>query len=137
MGEISTGNWSWIGEEAMRFERDWKAGRRPRIEDFLARREESHRTPVLEDLLRVERELLQGAGERLTDEPDRRRFPSLAGSLTPRSGSIFGAGRPASLATGLVTRATSYRDKSRTIKRLHQEAPRSAGFSDFRGRSGG
>ena len=75
MAEIPTGDWSWINEAAERFEQAWKKGPRPRIEDFLAREPEPRRPPLLSELLRVECELRVKAGETLTHEEYRRRFP--------------------------------------------------------------
>jgi WD40 repeat protein/serine/threonine protein kinase/Tfp pilus assembly protein PilF len=76
VAEIPTADWSWINEAAERFERAWKKGPRPRIEDFLAEVTEPRRPPLLGELLRVERELLAGAGERPTAEEYRSRFPA-------------------------------------------------------------
>ncbi len=75
MAEIPTADWTWIDAAAVRFEREWKAGSRPRIEDFLADVDESRWPPLLEELLRVERELLQRAGAEPDVEEYRRRFP--------------------------------------------------------------
>ncbi len=75
MAEIPTADWTWIDAAAVRFEREWKAGTRPRIEDFLADVDESRWPALLEELLRVERELLQRAGEEPDAEEYRRRFP--------------------------------------------------------------
>ena len=62
MSEIPTSDWTWINAAADRFERDWKKGPRPRIEDYLAEVDESRWPRLLEELLRVERELLRRAG---------------------------------------------------------------------------
>jgi len=35
VAEIPTGDWSWINDAAECFERAWKKGPRPHIEDFL------------------------------------------------------------------------------------------------------
>jgi hypothetical protein len=72
---------TWIDTAAVRFEQEWKKASRPRIEHFLAQVGESPRPLLLEELLRVDRELLQ----RRTAQPDveeyRRWFPdSVAGS---------------------------------------------------------
>ncbi len=75
MAEIPTADWTWIDAAAVRFEQEWKAGTRPRIEDFLAEVDESRWPLLLEELLRVERELLQRAGEEPDAEEYRRRFP--------------------------------------------------------------
>jgi hypothetical protein len=72
---------TWIDTAAVRFEQEWKKASRPRIEHFLAQVGESRRPLFLEELLRVDRELLK----RRTAQPDveeyRRWFPdSVAGS---------------------------------------------------------
>ena len=57
------GERTWIDEAADRFESDWKRdGDRPRIEDFLAEEAGPRRTLLLQELLRVERELRKSAG---------------------------------------------------------------------------
>ena len=43
MNEIPTSDWTWINAAADRFERAWKQGPRPRIEDYLAEVEDSRR----------------------------------------------------------------------------------------------
>jgi len=78
MSEIPTDDWTWINAAADRFERAWKDGQRPRIEDDLAEVEESRRPRLLEELLRVERELRRRAGEEPTAEEYRGRFPDYA-----------------------------------------------------------
>jgi len=40
MSESSTADWNWINAAADRFERAWKEGLRPKIEDYLAETEE-------------------------------------------------------------------------------------------------
>jgi hypothetical protein len=76
MNEIPTGDWSWIDAAAMRFERAWKEGSRPRIEDYLSEAAEVNRAPLLDELLRVETELRRRGGERPTVEEYRERFPA-------------------------------------------------------------
>jgi hypothetical protein len=95
MSEIPTADWTWINAAAVRFERAWKAGERPRIEDYLLEVDESRWPPLLEELLRVERELLERSGVPPDPEDYRRRFPA-SGALID---AVFGAGT-ASLATG-------------------------------------
>jgi hypothetical protein len=68
MSEVPTGDWSWIDAAAQRFERAWKQGPRPRIEDFLVKVDESRWPLLLEELLQVECELRRRSGE----EPDDR-----------------------------------------------------------------
>src|SRR5689334_2993482 len=75
MGEIPMEHWSWINAVAERFERAWKAGPRPRIEDYLADIDEQRRAQLLEELLRVERELRRRAGEESNPDEFHRRFP--------------------------------------------------------------
>src|SRR5271157_5675744 len=75
MSGIPTGDWSWVHAAAERFERAWKKGPHPRIEDFLAEVDESRWPPLLEELIRVESELRRRAGEPSSGEEYRRRFP--------------------------------------------------------------
>jgi serine/threonine-protein kinase len=63
MAEIHTADWTRINDAADRFERAWKQGQRPRIEDYLAEADPGLRAALLEELLRVERELRRGQGE--------------------------------------------------------------------------
>jgi WD40 repeat protein/tRNA A-37 threonylcarbamoyl transferase component Bud32 len=88
MSEIPTADWTWINAAADRFERAWKAGERPRIEDYLLEVDESRWPPLLEELLRVERELLERSGVPPDPEDYRRRFPA-SGALID---AVFGAG---------------------------------------------
>src|SRR5262249_53149890 len=66
---------TWIDERADRFERSWRAGPRPRIEDYLADLAEPRCSGLLEELLRVERQLVLEAGELPEAAEYRRRFP--------------------------------------------------------------
>jgi WD40 repeat protein/tRNA A-37 threonylcarbamoyl transferase component Bud32 len=75
MSEIPTGDWPWIDAAAIRFERAWTAGSRPRIEDYLAEADESLTVPLLEELLLVEHELRRRAGEKPSVEEYWLRFP--------------------------------------------------------------
>ncbi len=75
MNEIPTADWTWIDAAAVRFEQQWKQGTRPRIEDFQPDVDEARWSLLLEELLRVERELLQRAGEEPDAEEYRPRFP--------------------------------------------------------------
>src|SRR5262245_55126523 len=63
MGEHMQGAETWIDALATPFDRAWMAGQRPRIEDWLAQVEGARRPPLLEELLRVELEYRQAAGE--------------------------------------------------------------------------
>jgi serine/threonine-protein kinase len=58
-----------------RFEADWKAGRRPRIEAYLAAAAESERPALLRELLMLELEFRARSGEHPTREGYRARFP--------------------------------------------------------------
>ncbi len=100
MAEIPTGDWSWVNDDAERFEQAWKKGPRPRIEDFLAKVPEARQPPLLAELIRVERELRARAGESPTVEEYQRRFPDRDDVVT----SVFAAvqatsGKPSLLPT--------------------------------------
>jgi len=58
-----------------RFEADWKAGRRPTIDDYLGEVAESGRTALFRELLVLELSYRRRAGERPTPEEYERRFP--------------------------------------------------------------
>jgi hypothetical protein len=49
MNEIPTADWTWINAAGDRFERAWKDGPRPKIEDYLAEVEKSRRLRLLEN----------------------------------------------------------------------------------------
>ncbi len=89
MIECLQGIQTWINQVADRFEQEWVAGQRPRIEDYLADVSEPRRSCLLEELLHVECELRQRAGERLSREEFRRRFPGyievIDGAFDPSS----------------------------------------------------
>ncbi len=78
MSEIPTGDWGRIDEAAMRFERAWKDGSRPRIEDYLIEVDEPQRPRLLDELLKVEIELRRGAGEQPDPDEYVERFPAHA-----------------------------------------------------------
>ncbi|HZW32297.1 MAG TPA: tetratricopeptide repeat protein [Isosphaeraceae bacterium] len=61
-----------------RFEAAWRAGQEPRIEDVLARADETDRPALLRELLALELELRRGRGERVTPGAYRDRFPGQA-----------------------------------------------------------
>jgi serine/threonine protein kinase len=61
-----------------RFEAAWRAGREPRIEDFLADAEAADRPALLRELLALEVELRRGRGECATPADYRDRFPGQA-----------------------------------------------------------
>ena len=66
---------------ADRFEQAWKAGQAPRIEDYLAGAAGKIRSRLLEELLRVERELRSRQGALPNLEEYRCRFPDLVGVI--------------------------------------------------------
>jgi serine/threonine protein kinase len=65
-----------IDRVCVRFSADWAAGQRPRAEDFLSSVEESLRTPLLAELLRVEIDARRAAGEQITEQELHDRFPN-------------------------------------------------------------
>jgi WD40 repeat protein len=75
MSEIPTNDWTWINAADDGFERAWKQGPRPRIEDHLAEVEESRQAALLAELLRVELELRRRDGEQPGPEDYAARFP--------------------------------------------------------------
>jgi len=96
MSEVATGDWTWINAVADRFERAWKHGLRPRIEDFLAEVAESRWPPLLEELLRVEGELRRRAGE----EPSRGEYKLRFSQHVALIEAVFGPEPHRSVATG-------------------------------------
>jgi tRNA A-37 threonylcarbamoyl transferase component Bud32 len=88
MAEIPTADWSRINAAADCFERAWKAGPRPRIEDYLAEAEPELRAALLEELVRVERELRRGEGEDPAPEEYSLRFSQQADLIR----AVFGPG---------------------------------------------
>jgi len=103
MSGIPTGDWSWVHAAAERFEQAWKAGPRPRIEDFLAAVEESRWPPLLEELIRVESELRRRAGEPSSAEEYQRRFPECVSAVD----AVFGSQPPGSPAVDGAPLTTS------------------------------
>jgi hypothetical protein len=81
MNEIPAADWTRINAAADRFERAWKSGPRPRIEDYLAEAEPELRTALFDELVRVELELRRCAGEDPTAEEYRGRFPEFVASV--------------------------------------------------------
>jgi len=96
MSEIPNAEWTWIDAAAIRFEQEWKKGTRPRIEHFLAEVDESRWPLLLEELLRVERELLKRAGAEPDAEEYHRRFPNSAAVID----AVFGPEPERSATTG-------------------------------------
>src|SRR3954468_2419306 len=99
MGDELTGDRTWIDEQADRFERAWIEGPRPRIEDYLADAAGPRRTRLLEELLRVERQLREDAGEATHPDDYLRRFPEHPEVITR----AFRSPAPADTAADLVT----------------------------------
>jgi tRNA A-37 threonylcarbamoyl transferase component Bud32 len=81
MAEIPTADWSRINDAAERFERAWKVGSRPKIEDYLAEAEPGLRAALLEELLRVERKLRRREGEDPGPDEYSLRFSQHAGLI--------------------------------------------------------
>lgn len=76
MSQTHIGERTWIDAQADRFEREWNSGAdRPRIEDYLASQTGPERNHLLSELLRMERELRENAGEKPEVEEYRLRFP--------------------------------------------------------------
>src|SRR5262249_32365776 len=119
--------WSWINAAADRFERAWKQGPRPRIEDFLAEVDESRWPRLLQELLRVESELRRRAGEQPNPEEYHLRFPGSAALIdalfrrdpAPPRSALGPMPRPG-------PRSPPVRRPAATTSRRRQPAPRSA-----------
>ncbi len=75
MSEIPSGEWSSINEFADEFELAWRSGPRPAIEEYLTGVVEPRRSLLLQELLRVERELRLRAGEDPRREEYLKRLP--------------------------------------------------------------
>jgi serine/threonine protein kinase len=75
MAETPTSDWTWINAVADRFERAWKQGARPRIEDYLAEVDAPRRPALLEELLRVELEIRRCAVDDPAPAEYAARFP--------------------------------------------------------------
>src|SRR5271166_5934665 len=103
MAEIPNTHWTWIDAAAVRFEQEWKAGTRPRIENFLAEVDESHWSLLLEELLRVERELRRRAGEQPSREEYSLRFCEHAAVID----AVFSSEPERSAAAGSVSGPTA------------------------------
>ena len=88
MAAISPSDWSRINDDADRFERAWKQGPRPKIEDYLAEGDPDLRAALLEELLRVERELRLREGEHPGPEEYSLRFSQHAALIE----AVFGPG---------------------------------------------
>jgi hypothetical protein len=88
MAEVPTPDWTRINDAADRFERAWRHGPRPRIEDHLAEIEPELRPALLEELLRVECELRRREGEAPDPGEYALRFSQHAGLIR----AVFGPG---------------------------------------------
>jgi serine/threonine-protein kinase len=75
---LSPSLWQRVDELCDRFEDAWKAGQRPRIEDYLGAASEPERCKLLEELLQVELAYCRRRGETLVLEEYLRRFPAHA-----------------------------------------------------------
>ena len=69
---------SFIDQRADSFEQDWRAGRHPRIEDYLAGVAEPRRARLFEELLQVERDLCRRDGVPADPGEYQPRFPEYA-----------------------------------------------------------
>jgi WD40 repeat protein/tRNA A-37 threonylcarbamoyl transferase component Bud32 len=96
VSEIPTSDWTWINAAADRFERAWKQGPRPRIEEYLAEADPGLRPALLEELLRVELELRRREREEPGLEEYTRRFSQDAALIR----AVFDPGPALSAATG-------------------------------------
>jgi len=95
---------------ADRFERAWKAGQAPRIEDDLACAAGKRRSRLFEELLKVEWELRSRVGDLPNLEEYRRRFPdlvevidrNLAGPAAPSATEVYAGPPPMTASDGAV-----------------------------------
>src|SRR5262249_34964881 len=85
-----------------RFEADFRAGRRPRVEDYLGEVAEPERPALLRELVASEVGLRRRLGERPAPEDYRGRFPDLAAYLDELLPTVDGGASPSSSATYLV-----------------------------------
>ncbi len=113
MADIPTEDWSWINAAAERFERAWKDGQQPRIEEFLIKVPEPQWPALLQELIRVEGELRRRAGEEPSAEEYRRRFPEHENVITAVFESALAATTTSERAQPIgATRARSASDPS-------------------------
>jgi len=75
MAELSSDELFRVNDIGDRFEAAWRAGVRPRIEDFLASHQGRLRRALVKHLLGIELELLRRAGEHPGQASYERRFP--------------------------------------------------------------
>jgi eukaryotic-like serine/threonine-protein kinase len=85
----------WLDKECSRFEAAWKAGQRPRIEDYLDDAAEPRRSALLQELLRVELEYRSRDQEGPTEEEYRRRFPDQGERIRKAFHLVMSRGDPA------------------------------------------
>jgi serine/threonine-protein kinase len=128
MSQPLTGERTWIDEAADRFESDWKqGGDRPRIEDFLVQEDGPRRSLLLQELLRVERELRKGAGETPGPQEYRQRFPDDRAAVDAVFGDDVPVGPPAkprtdaaqSLLFGLLALQNNFIDRDALLGAFH------------------
>ena len=65
-----------VDDVCRRFEADWKAGRSPRLEEYLGDAADAERRSLLWELLRLEVEYRKKRGEQPAEEEYARRFPT-------------------------------------------------------------
>ena len=128
MSHAQTGEGTWIDELADRFEHEWKHGAsRPRIEDFLAGQSDAARHHLLTELLRLEREFRENAGEKpnaagvsRSASPDEQAAVAAAFGLTdrPRSGPSPPRSAARSLLFGLLALQNNFIDRDDTAGRI-------------------
>jgi serine/threonine-protein kinase len=99
------------GDACARFEREWREGRRPRLEDFLAGAEGAEREALAGELLRVELDCRARAGEAPEAREYRQRFPGLDAVVEALFATVAeGVGGATQPSTGeLPARAGRYR----------------------------
>jgi serine/threonine protein kinase len=71
----------WLDRQCDQFEREFRAGRAPRIEDYLAEATSDNRLDLLRELLAVEWELRRRRGDLIEPQSYRERFPDAAAFL--------------------------------------------------------
>ena len=99
MGESQATDRTWIDEVADRFELAWNCCQQPRIEDYLDKAQGASRPRLLEELIRVERELREVGGVPPTAAEYRHRFPGDAAVID----AVFGTSPQSATATMTVT----------------------------------
>jgi tetratricopeptide (TPR) repeat protein len=77
-----------------RFEKAWKEGRRPAIEDYLAEAPAPERSPLLRELIALEMAYRRLAGEQPQAAEYHARFPNLASGLSPTDADTPGPAAP-------------------------------------------